>query len=97
MAPYRNRLVVIDAVQFDPYRIPWPEGVTPAPASTLAVTDPHFIPPGTPIVSTPHGVILLHAGDWILTRKNGEKYICLNEMFHALWEPHQESPIVTIN
>lgn len=58
--------------------------------------DPSYFPTGTPIVRTAGGNLVVHEGDWIITRTNGEKYICTDSVFNALWEPYAASPIVTI-
>lgn len=97
MAPYRNRLVVIDAVQFHVYELPWPDGVEPATLQHAPPHDKDYWPTGTPIIRTKQGDLKVSEGDWIITRSNGQKFLCANDVFHALWEPHQESSIVSLH
>lgn len=97
MAPYRNRLVVIDAVQFHVYELPWPDGVKRADLQHNLPRDPDYWPTGSPIIDTPQGTLLVHDKDWILTRSTGEKFLCRPTIFDALWEPYNPSPIILPN
>lgn len=96
MAPYRNRLVVIDAVQFHVYELPWPDGVKRATLQHHLPHDPDYYPTGSPVIETSQGIMLVHEGDWIITRSTGEKFLCKPDVFKALWEPHRSSPIFTV-
>lgn len=81
MARYRKKPVVVEAEQFWPEKKPWPKGVVRAdwPFSGgennfgLKVDDGNWV--------------LLHPGDWIVTKSHGEQERCFSESFAATYEP----------
>jgi len=80
MPLFRKRPVIVEAAQFFPDQIPWPEGVTINRESqtgfcitTLESKQDHFH------VVTP--------GDWIITGVKGEKYPCKPDIFAETYVP----------
>lgn len=76
---FRKKPIVIEAEQFFPDRLPWPEGVLGG--ETLAGEKaPHY-------VRTLEGNHVASPGDWIITGIKGEKYPCKPDIFEATYEP----------
>lgn len=84
----RKKPVVVEAVQW------WPgvviEGITelvydPGDGSTQAS--------GRASISTLEGVMIVNAGDWVITGVKGEKYPCKPDIFEATYEPVKPDPL----
>ena len=74
---YRKRPVEIQAVEFQPNRNPWPEGVK-------TTTDPRY-PQGF-IIDTLENVHEVTPGDWIVTGIKGERYPVKPDIFKETYE-----------
>jgi len=75
---FRKKPVVIDAEEFWPDKLPWPEGVKADPISptgysigTLESKEGHEVTPG----------------DWVITGVAGEKYACKPDIFARTYDP----------
>ncbi len=78
MAKFRKKPVVIEAEQFRPDVLPWPDGVQSDPDS----------PTGYGIFTLEH-TIRAHEvtpGDWIITGVQGERYACKDSIFKETYE-----------
>lgn len=83
---YRTRPNIVNAIQFDPHRQPWPEGII---SWKVANYQPRDMSWG--FIQTPEGGRLhVCAGDWIVTNFNGEQSICKPEIFKWLYERIEE-------
>lgn len=80
MARYRKKPIVIEAVQFNPRSLMWPEGVIPWGDVQPRDTSWGYI-------HTLEGDMHVMAGDWIITGVNGEKYPCKPDIFEKSYEP----------
>lgn len=85
MSKFRKKPVVIEAVQFDPNKAPWPEGVI---AWETHGPRPRDMSWG--YIETLEGKMSVIAGDWIITGIKGEKYPCKPDIFEATYEPVYE-------
>jgi hypothetical protein len=75
MSKFRQRPVVIDAVQFFPDKRPWPDGVEVGSHPK----NPYF-------VRTVQGTQLAFPGDWIITGVKGEHFPCKPDIFLAMFD-----------
>ena len=82
MAQYHKKPVVIEAVQFDPHKHPWPDGVIPWREVGYQPRDMSW-----GFVETLEAKMHVLAGDYIITGIAGEKYPCKPDIFHATYEP----------
>ena len=76
-ATYRKKPVEIQAVQFYPGRLPWPEGVE-------KTDDPKY--PQGYIIQTLENVHEVTPGDWIVTGVKGERYPCKPDIFEMTYD-----------
>lgn len=74
---FRKKPVVIEAEQFFPERLPWPEGV--------------YQEGETYYIDTLEGRHVVSPGDWIITGVKGEKYPCKPDIFAMTYEPVEPS------
>ena len=74
---FSKKPVVVEAEQFFPDRVPWPEGV-------YASGGPHTIPSWS--IVTLEGVAAVVPGAWIITGVKGERYPCAPDIFAATYE-----------
>lgn len=81
MPRYRKRPIVIEAIQFDPHKQPWPDGVVPWPKDGMIPRDMSW-----GYIDTLEGKMHVIAGDWIITGVKGEKYNCKPDIFEATYE-----------
>lgn len=85
MAQYRNRPIVIEAVQFLPSRV----GVSDTAGVSLwpdeRGTQPRDMSWG--YIDTLEGRMHVWYGDWIITGIEGERYPCKPSIFEATYEP----------
>jgi hypothetical protein len=72
---YRKRPVIIDAEQFWPHEMKWPDRVE-EDKNGLGF-----------IIHTLEGWYTVTPGDWIITGIKGEKYPCKPDIFEATYEP----------
>ena len=80
MPKFRKKPVVIEAEQFVPDRMPWPDGVRYIGRDTK-YNSPHYW------INTLEGGHMVNPGDWIITGVKGEKYPCKPDIFEATYEP----------
>lgn len=80
MSKFRKKPIVIEAVQFDPRSLMWPEGVIP-----WGDVQPRDMSWG--YIKTLEGKMHVMAGDWIITGIKGERYPCKPDIFDATYEP----------
>jgi len=88
MAKYKKRPVVIEAVQFDPQKHPWPDGVLPwsqGPQSRKGATETSW-----GYIQTLEGKMDVIAGDWIITGVAGEHYPCKDHIFKVTYDLVEE-------
>lgn len=71
---FRKRPVVIEAEQFFPDRVPWPEGVE------------RSVTPDEYVIRTLEGPMRVSTGDWVITGVKGERYPCKPDIFAATYE-----------
>ena len=83
---YRTRVHYVDAVQFDPHAMPWPECVKPWPPGTYQPRDMSW---GYIEFST--GRVHVRGGEWIVTRE-GKVQIFTNKVFHEIFESAEPKP-----
>lgn len=74
MAKFKKRPIVVEAVQFWPDKLPWPEGVD------------HYADVGY-AVDALEGRYRCSPGDWIITDVNGDRRPCRPPVFEATYEP----------
>lgn len=79
MAKYRKKPVIIEAVQFDPHRQPWPDGVIP-----WREVQPRDGSWG--YIETLEGRMHVMGGEYIITGVAGEKYPCKEAIFAQTYE-----------
>lgn len=80
MAKYRMKPVVIEAEQFFPDKLPWPEGVIDRrQGSLIQSTAPYEI-------ATLRGTYQVIAGDWIITGIKGDKHPCKPDIFERTYD-----------
>lgn len=77
---FRKKPVIIDAIQWHPYKGMKIEGLEEFYLGGFAWA----------IVKTPEGEHRASAGDWIITGVKGEKYPCKPEIFEMTYEPVDE-------
>ena len=86
MAKYRKKPVVIEAEQFFPNKLPWPDGIEQYPADQQeSVTGERQAWFGWR-VQTLEGPLEARPGDWIITGIKGERYPCKPDIFEATYE-----------
>lgn len=78
MTKFRKKPIVIDAEQFWPDKVPWPEGVR-----RDKFTEGGFY------IGTLEGHHQVTAGDWIITGVKGERYPCKPDIFDLTYEEVQ--------
>lgn len=81
-APQRITPEIIEAVQFDPHKQPWPEGVKPWP-------DERGIQPrdgSWGYIETLEGRTHIMVGDYIITSADGKKSLCKPSIFAKTYE-----------
>jgi hypothetical protein len=85
MALYRKKPVVIDAEEFQPRNVPWPEGVyqTDVSPTGFAIGTLENTVAGYGHEVTP--------GDWIITGVKGEKYPCKPDIFRITYDEVTEN------
>lgn len=79
---YRTNSLVIEAVQFDPYQHPWPEGVVDWTTAGVQPRDMSF-----GYIETLEGRMHVMAGDWIITGEQDLRSLCKDDIFKATYEP----------
>lgn len=82
---YRKKPIVIEAVQFDPHKRPWPEGVKPWSEAGYQPRDMSW-----GYIATLEGNMSVQSGDWIIKGIKGEIYPCKPDIFEATYEPVKE-------
>lgn len=93
MTKYRKKLVVVEAVQFDPETLPWPDCVVPSKLQHGRMRDRGYYPVGTPIIKTIEGDTQVSPGDWIIKGVAGEFYPCDPAIFESTYEPITTTPL----
>jgi hypothetical protein len=85
MSKYRKKPIVIEAVQFDPHKHPWPEGV-------ISWDDMPYRPRDMSwgFIETLEGKMHVIAGDWIIRGVANELYPCKDAIFIASYELVEE-------
>lgn len=78
MAKYRKKPIIIDAVQFDPNILPWPEGVVSH--------DPCNEINRKGAIETLEGWMTVSPGDYVITGICGERYSCKPDIFRITYE-----------
>jgi len=78
---YRKKPVVIEAEQFCPEQMDWPQGVETASEKQVEDYGWSFV------INTLEGPHVVTAGDWIITGVKGERYPCKPDIFDATYEP----------
>ncbi len=86
MATYRRKSAIIEAVQFDPHRHPWPEGVTSWQSEKYQPRDMSW---GYVHAADGRRVHVM-AGDWIGKGAAGEPFVCKPDVFEQCYEPVYE-------
>ncbi len=82
MQRYREKSHIIEAVQFDPQRFPWPECMIPWPdASGCQPRDMSY-----GYIHTADGRANVKALDWIVKGASGEPHICPDKVFSSMYE-----------
>jgi hypothetical protein len=78
---YRKKPIVIEAEQFFPEQMPWPDGVysSSTPGNTKSY-----------VVCTLEGNMNVTPGDWIITGVKGERYPCKPDIFDMTYEKVEE-------
>ena len=76
MPKFRKKPVVVEAKQFFPNLLPWPDGVE----SCEEVDGEIFV------IETLEGQHSVAPGDWIITGVQGEKYPCKPDIFKQTYE-----------
>jgi hypothetical protein len=71
----------IEAVQFDPKQLPWPEYIKPWSTTLLRELN-HM-----GYVETEEGRIPVSPGEWVVTEEGDERYVWTDEMFKRAYEP----------
>ena len=83
---FRKKPIVVEAGQFFPEKIPWPEGVQ----KTVIISRDMDLKEYEDIVfyiKTLEGTHTVVRGDWIITGIKGERYPCKPDIFNATYEP----------
>ena len=84
MAKYQKKPVVVDAVQFNYVdNIDGPETCKLAESLGLVRNEPQSL---LWELKTTYGFSIVHAGSWVVTGMNGNKFICDNYTFKSLYE-----------
>jgi hypothetical protein len=73
---FRKKPVVIEATQFQPEQMPWPQGVYGETADGATRW----------FVDTLEGKHIASPGDWIITGVKGERYPCRDDIFALTYE-----------
>jgi len=81
MQHYREKAHIIEAVQFNPDTLPWPEGVIAWGTANKQGYDGSW-----GYIKTVDGRAHVKAGDWIVLGKSGELHICPDKVFSSLYE-----------
>ena len=98
MAKYRKKPMVIEAEQYWPGQLPWPQG---SPIGVCycheAGTDwagSNFIAPRPHLHTIHQGqTVILEPGDWVIPEPDGLHYYpCKSDIFAATYEPVEEEP-----
>lgn len=84
---YKKKPVVIDAVQFEPMEIPWPEGVEGYVSERTESVDGTVNAWNSWRIETLEGFMEVKPQDWIITGIKGEKYSCKPDIFELTYEP----------
>ncbi len=79
MPKFRKKPIIIEAEQFWPYKLPWPEGVIP--------NDPTLAVNTKGVIKTLEGWLTVSPGDWIIRGIAGEFYPCKPDIFAKTYEP----------
>lgn len=80
-----RKIATIEAMQFDPKKMPWPEGVKPWPKIKDGFAyQPRDMSFG--YVETLEGEMHVQAGDWIATGIEGEKWPIKDSIFKKTYE-----------
>ena len=82
MAKFQKKSELVEAIQFNPDQMPWPEYIHPWPENRPV---PKLDSPGY-IFTPEQGKVLLMAGDWIVTDEKGKRTICKPDVFEAVYE-----------
>jgi len=83
----RKKPIVVEAEQFFPDKLPWPDGVKKIPEDIMRylfcfggnVHSNYYI-------ETLDGAVEVTPGDWIITGVKGEKYPCKPDVFEETYE-----------
>jgi len=86
MAKYRKKPVVIEAEEFFPTMLPWPDGVEQYAAEHTQSVDGVSNTWYAWGIKTLEGLGEVTPGDWIITGVKGEKYPCKPDIFDATYE-----------
>ena len=86
-ARYRKKPVEVDARQFFPTDLPWPDGVEGYQREVVQT-----LPGDTHLwnawrIATLEGVMEVRPGDWIIRGVKGETYPCKPDIFEMTYEP----------
>lgn len=86
MMRYRTRVHFVEAVQFDPNAMPWPECVKPWPPDKPQPRDMSW---GYIEFST--GRVHVRAGDWLVTREK-DVVVYSDKTFNEIFESAEPKP-----
>jgi hypothetical protein len=83
MIRYREKQVIVDAIQFDCQKHPWPSEIRPWPDENGS--QPRDMSFG--FIKTRDGRRLhINHGDWIITNVSGEMSLCAPDVFESRYE-----------
>ena len=82
MQRYREKTKIIEAIQFNPQRFPWPECMIPWPDAIGC--QPRDMSWG--YIHIVDGRAHVKAGDWIVKGATEEPRICPDQVFTSLYE-----------
>ena len=86
MAKYRKKPVVIDAEQFFPNKIPWPDGIEQYDAKRTEALDGDSSTWRAWRINTLEGLLNVSPGDWIIRGVEDELYPCKPDIFEKTYE-----------
>jgi len=91
---FRKKPIVIEAEQFFPDKLPWPEGIQMAwkanPDSPITLRRWDGDRP-VHVIQTKENWMEVSPGDWIITGVQGERYPCKPDIFAATYEPVEDT------
>jgi hypothetical protein len=85
MAKYRSKPVIVEAVQFDPDRRPWPAVIKPYKRDSAQYGSAYGY-----IENWILGQVAVYKGDWLVTKESGVVEHRKDAEFQAMYEPVKE-------